>query len=186
MSYSGYDIEDAVVLNKASVDRGFGRCIVLKRSASALKDYRNQTCDQIVAPPDQQGPRFQSYSALDTDGICKPGEKVSPGDILVNKQSPSNTSDFADMSEITYKPSPDRFKGSAPCYVDKVVLSSNSDTHLIIKVLLRHTRRPELGDKFSSRHGQKGVVGVIINEVDMPFNESVRLFFFFFDYYLVN
>jgi DNA-directed RNA polymerase III subunit RPC2 len=64
------------------------------------------------------------------------------------------------------------FKGAVEAVVDKIMLSNNPDDQTIVKILMRETRRPELGDKFSSRHGQKGVVGCIVNQEDMPFNES--------------
>ena len=65
------------------------------------------------------------------------------------------------------------YKGAAPAIVDKVLLtSSNESQDVLIKVLLRQVRRPEVGDKFSSRHGQKGVCGLIVNQEDMPFSEK--------------
>ena len=63
-----------------------------------------------------------------------------------------------------------------PCYVDKVMISVNSENSHLLKILWRQTRRPEIGDKFSSRHGQKGVTGLIAEQVDMPFNDQVRFF----------
>ena len=63
------------------------------------------------------------------------------------------------------------FPGPIPSYVEKVMVSTNSDDYTLIKMLLRQTRRPELGDKFSSRHGQKGVTGLIVQQEDMPFND---------------
>merc|ERR1712156_880657 len=62
--------------------------------------------------------------------------------------------------------------GPIPSFVEKVMISSNADDMYLIKMLLRQTRRPELGDKFSSRHGQKGVTGLIVQQEDMPFNEQ--------------
>ena len=98
MSYSGYDIEDALVLNKASIDRGFGRCIVLRKYACSLKTYPNQAFDRIVPPPpeptNRKGPpRKPRYDTLDEDGICSPGLPIALGDIYINKQTPINTRD---------------------------------------------------------------------------------------------
>lgn len=81
MSYSGYDIEDALVLNRASVDRGFGRCIVLKKVTASIKKYPNQTFDRIVPPLATDGPNNR-FDALDVDGIAAPGELIRPGKVL--------------------------------------------------------------------------------------------------------
>ena len=80
----------------------------------------------------------------------------------------------ADLPPAAYRPTPLTYKGPHGhdhTYVDKVMLSGNkNDTHLI-KLRIRSTRRPELGDKFSSRHGQKGVVGRVVAQEDMPFSD---------------
>ena len=185
MSYSGYDIEDASVLNRASLDRGFGRCTVLKKSVTSIKRYGNHTLDRIVAPPDDSSSGANGggakganrrYAALDSDGLCRVGERVHPGDVLINKQQPINTSDTlpnaTSLPDSAYRPFAVSYKGPEPVYVDKVLLTSNEHDDFLLKVLLRSTRRPELGDKFSSRHGQKGVCGLIVGQEDMPFSES--------------
>lgn len=83
---------------------------------------------------------------------------------MVNKSSPSanigpvNSGNVQTQTE--YKDVPVVFKGTVPAYVEKVMISSNAEDAFLIKLLLRQTRRPEIGDKFSSRHGQKGVTGV--------------------------
>ena len=184
MSYSGYDIEDASVLSKASLDRGFMRCGVLKKSVTAIKRYGNHTLDRIVGPPEPTpavgggAPRgvARRYAALDLDGVARVGERVHPGDVLINKQQPINTTDTlpnpTSLPDSGYRPMTVTYKGPEPVYVDKVLLTSNEHDDFLIKVLLRSTRRPELGDKFSSRHGQKGVCGLIVGQEDLPFSDS--------------
>ena len=94
MSYSGYDIEDAIVLNKSSLDRGFGRCMVLRKHQTVIKRYPNQTYDRIVGPPDFEALgitssyRTQRYAALDSDGICRVRAKLTNGSIMINKENP--------------------------------------------------------------------------------------------------
>ncbi|KAJ3211685.1 DNA-directed RNA polymerase III core subunit ret1 [Entophlyctis luteolus] len=176
MSYSGYDIEDALVLNKASLDRGFGRCQVMRKYASMIKMYPNRTFDRMMQPPD---PVTFRYEALDIDGLASVGEKVYKDQILINKQSPMETrsssndagSAHADVSSVAYKQTPMAHKYPGTSVVDSVLLTTNEEDQLLVKVRVRQTRRPELGDKFSSRHGQKGTVGIIVNQEDMPFND---------------
>eukprot|EP00005_Dracoamoeba_jomungandri_P006609 CAMPEP_0174279002 /NCGR_PEP_ID=MMETSP0439-20130205/61792_1 /TAXON_ID=0 /ORGANISM="Stereomyxa ramosa, Strain Chinc5" /LENGTH=290 /DNA_ID=CAMNT_0015371477 /DNA_START=452 /DNA_END=1321 /DNA_ORIENTATION=- len=116
------------------------------------------------------------YEKLDIDGIVSPGERLEPGDIYINKQTPQNTSDTLSnldvLPETAFQATPLSYKGAEHSYVDKVLLTASTEDHFLIKVLFRSTRRPELGDKFSSRHGQKGVVGIIARQEDMPFNEQ--------------
>jgi len=192
MSYSGYDIEDAVILNKASVDRGFGRCMVLRKHQTSIRQYANGAMDQTRAPPDasqfpdgENDKRFLKYRAIDKDGICLVGEPLDNGTIMVNKESPTDTStkigrtDFglqnnarANLSEMDYKYSGMSYRSPAPSYVDKVIITSNENEQFLIKVMIRQVRRPEVGDKFASRHGQKGVCGLIVPQTDLPFNED--------------
>ena len=188
MSYSGYDIEDAVILNKASVDRGFGRCMVLKKHQTSVRRYANMTTDRTAGPPDasafpdgENDKRFARYRAIDRDGICMVGEELDNGSIMVNKESPTDTSSGtygniegaagSAMSNISYKYSGMSYRNSAPSYVDKVLVTSNENEQFLIKIMVRQVRRPEIGDKFASRHGQKGVCGLIVPQVDLPFNE---------------
>jgi DNA-directed RNA polymerase III subunit RPC2 len=174
MSYSGYDIEDALVLNKASLDRGFGRCIVMKKFTTNLKKY-TLSHDRIVFPqPDALTGKVNSkFEVLDPDGLGAPGERLQNGYVYVNKQTPFNSPDDVtggNKGEITFKNAPQIYRGHLPSFIDKVMIT-NTDDQILIKNLIRQTRRPELGDKFSSRHGQKGVCGLIIRPEDMPFSE---------------
>ncbi|XP_053979495.1 DNA-directed RNA polymerase III subunit RPC2 isoform X3 [Hylaeus anthracinus] len=177
MSYSGYDIEDALILNKASIDRGFGRCLIYRNAKCTLKRYANQTYDRIMGPLIDSNTKkpVWKHDIIDSDGIAAPGEMAENRKVMVNKSAPS-----ANIGPVTsgnvqtqteYKEVPVVFKGPVPAYIEKVMISSNAEDAFLIKLLLRQTRRPEIGDKFSSRHGQKGVTGLIVEQEDMPFND---------------
>ena len=179
MSYSGYDIEDALILNKASLDRGFGRCLVYRKQVCSLKRYANQSFDRIMGPSRDahSGKPIWKHEPLDQDGIVSPGEKVCNRQTLVNKSIPLVTQPLQQQTPGTmgrqdgYKESPVNYKGPTDVYAEKVLVTSNSEESYLIKILLRDTRRPEIGDKFSSRHGQKGVCGLIVQQEDMPFSD---------------
>jgi DNA-directed RNA polymerase III subunit RPC2 len=166
MSFSGYDIEDALVLNKASLDRGFGRCVVLKKSATILKRYANGTFDRLGDPV----ANLPKHQKLEADGLAGVSLEVEQGQVYVNKQVPMVSP--ANPNQITYQDEPLTYKLPVPSYVDKILLTPTESDATLVKVLLRQTRRPELGDKFSSRHGQKGVTGIIVNQEDMPFTDQ--------------
>ncbi|KAL1954842.1 hypothetical protein VTO42DRAFT_530 [Malbranchea cinnamomea] len=177
MSYSGYDIEDALVLNKGSVDRGFGRCQVFRKYATNLKSYSNGTRDRLKGPDIENGVPIRKHALLDHDGLAAVGEKVNSGEVYINKITPENALSSGITGSdaggpVTYIPSPQTYKLADPSYIDKVLISATEGESQLIKVQTRQTRRPEVGDKFSSRHGQKGVVGIIAEQVDMPFNDQ--------------
>jgi len=184
MSYSGYDIEDALILNKASLDRGYGRCQVMRKNATLIRKYANGTFDRLAdAPLDEGGQIQKRYDIIQPDGLAGVGERVDPGDIYVNKQTPTNANDNSfggpasgsasnSLAAASYKNAPLAYKSPVAGYVDKVMLTDTDNDQTLVKVLIRQTRRPELGDKFSSRHGQKGVCGLIVNQEDLPFNDQ--------------
>ncbi|GAB6027282.1 DNA-directed RNA polymerase III subunit RPC2, variant 2 [Chamberlinius hualienensis] len=179
MSYSGYDIEDALVLNKASIDRGYGRCFVYRSAKCYLKRYPNQKMDIIKGPlVDLKTLQpIPKHEALDADGIAATGSLVRCKQILVNRWCPivmdNPINDQPQQQQINQEREfPVPYRTGNPAYVEKVLISSNSEESHIVKLLLRQTRRPEIGDKFSSRHGQKGVTGLIVSQEDMPFTEQ--------------
>ncbi|KAG6393793.1 hypothetical protein SASPL_144365 [Salvia splendens] len=178
MSYSGYDIEDAIVMNKSSLDRGFGRCIVMKKLVAINQKYANGTSDRIIRPQ-RDGHDAEQTQILDDDGLASPGEIIRPRDIYINKQSPIDTksggsiSNTVKLKDSQYKSSKQTYKGTEgdTAVVDRVALCTDKNSNLCIKYMIRSTRRPEVGDKFSSRHGQKGVCGTIVQQEDFPFSE---------------
>ena len=180
MSYSGYDIEDALVLNKASCDRGFGRCQVFKKLGTVLKNYANGTSDCVNASFLDDSKK--EHAKLGDDGLVEVGAQLENEDVYMLKSTPVPTqtgrgaaggrSHAVPSGGIHWREAPSRYMLPDPSYVDKVMISENEAGTRIIKIQTRQTRRPENGDKFSSRHGQKGVVGLIAQQEDMPFSDE--------------
>ncbi|KAH6657687.1 DNA-directed RNA polymerase III subunit RPC2 [Truncatella angustata] len=172
MSYSGYDIEDALVLNKASLDRGFGRSQAFRKYTAELNKYANGSRDRI-------GDRDfnlvnDKHEALTSDGLADVGWKLKSGNVLIKKESPVDTTPGIgnERKSDEYRECPVSFKLYDGAIVDTVMVTQTPYETQLIKVKTRQTRRPELGDKFSSRHGQKGVVGIIVEQEDMPFSDK--------------
>jgi len=140
---------------------------------------------RIPQPTDRNYLELKRHHALDKDGVAKIGEKLDENDIYLNKAIPKDPAHrvsmnynfsreikLADKSTAVYKDDPASFRGMAnSVYVDRIIMTSNSEESCLVKMITRQTRVPEIGDKFSSRHGQKGVVGLIVPQVDMPFSE---------------
>lgn len=184
MSYSGYDIEDATVINQASLDRGYGRCFVYRNQKCFLRKYPSlsNASDKLNGPLISTEPPFKAtfqHSTLDSDGIVAPGEIIQNRQVMVNKCSPTalNLPEAADSSTstpygvevISFKDVPVTYRNPVSSCIEKVLITSNTEESFLIKLLLRQMRRPEVGDKFSSRHGQKGVIGLIAPQEDFPF-----------------
>ena len=177
MSYKGYNMEDAVILNKASIERGFGRSTYYRPSISEELRYSGGLIDQISVPDkDVKGYKSErDYRFLEQDGIIYPEAQVAEGDVVIGKTSPprflSSLEEY-NLASGTRRESSVTMKHGEKGIVDFVLLTENEEGNRLVQVRLRDGRIPELGDKFTSRHGQKGVVGAIVPEADMPFSVS--------------
>ena len=174
MSYEGYNMEDAMVINKAALERGLARSSFFRAYDTSEKKYAGGQVDKFEVPDKNiKGYRSEeAYRNLDDDGVVNPESYVSSGDVLIGKTSPprfleENFGSVADRRRETSITVRHGEKG----IVDAVLLSETVEGSKLAKIRVRDTRQPEFGDKFASRHGQKGVIGLILSPEDVPFTE---------------
>ena len=177
MSYKGWNMSDAVVINKGAIDRGLGRVMMLRTYETEEVKYPGGQKDIIELPnPSVQGYRGEeAYRNLDEDGVVIPESEVKEHDVLIGKTSPPRFLDEVSIFgaiEEKKRESSVVVKGGEKGKVDSVVLCEAPSGNRLIKVRLRLQKIPEIGDKFASRHGQKGVIGLIVPQEDMPFTKD--------------
>jgi len=174
MPYYGFNILDAVVVNQGAIERGLGRSAYFRTYETAESRYPGGQIDKFEIPKEETvgylGEEF--YKKLGEDGLVELEEYVSEKDAIVGKTSPprflEEVSEFGVVQEKRRESSITIRKGK-PGYVDKVFIAEDTEGNKLVKIKIRSNMIPEVGDKFSSKHGQKGVVGAIIPEEDMPF-----------------
>src|SRR3989338_8697283 len=177
MSYKGYNMEDAIIINRGSIDRGMGRGSYYRPMITEELRYSGGLVDEVCIPAkDVKGFKSEKdYRYLEEDGIIYPEAQVKEGDVVIGKTSPPrflSSMEQYSLSAETRRESSVTMKHGEEGVVDVVLITENSEGNKLVQVKLRDQRIPEVGDKFSSRHGQKGVVGLIVNEADMPFTAS--------------
>lgn len=177
ISHRGYNMQDAIILNKAAIERGLGRSAFYRSYKAEERKYPGGQLDTIEAPPkDVRGYMSEhAYRYLDEDGIISPECVVGEEDVLIGKTSPPR---FLEVMEEFGAGVKNRRESSVSTrvgekgIVEKVILSENLDGDKLVKVKVRDPRTPEIGDKFASRHGQKGVIGIIVPQEDAPFTKD--------------
>ena len=179
LPFDGYNIEDAIVLSKSSVDRGLGRTFFYRIYESESQQYPGGMRDNFEIPNAEDNLRGykgeKSYRLLEDDGIIATESTVAGGDILIGKTSPPRFMEEYREFESKGPYRRDTSIGVRPSetgLVDTIILTQSSEGGKMYKVRIRDMRLPEIGDKFASRHGQKGVVGILAKAEDLPYTTN--------------
>ena len=170
--YTGYNQEDSVIMNQGAIDRGFFRSVFYRTYNDTCKNGESfEVPDATVV-----GRRHGDYTKLDVDGLVFPGKNVLGDDIIIAKTAlPRKVfdADFDGMENNEIKKDDSTaLRHSEKGIIDQVILTSNEDGDRFTKVKMRAIRIPQIGDKFASRHGQKGTVGMTYRHEDMPYTQE--------------
>lgn len=172
--YSGYNQEDSIIMSRSAVERGFFRSVFWRSYKAREERQKADAMERFEKPnPSDCQMRRADYSKLDGDGLIMPGAKVLGGDILVGKTIPLTEAEklSARRPQLCKRDASITSRSTEKGVVDKVMLTlNNSDRYA--KVRVRTIKIPNIGDKFCSRHGQKGTNGIQFRQEDMPFNRD--------------
>ena len=174
MCYTGYNQEDSIIMNQSSIERGLFRSAFFRTYQSQEKKEA-KIREEIFEIPDRQkcsGLRHGSYTKLQSDGIIAPGTRVSGDDIIIGKTGKICLDDEDEEQNNEFKTRHDISEAVRPSengIIESVMLTKDRDDFRLAKVKCRSVRIPQIGDKFASRHGQKGTIGMTYRQEDLPF-----------------
>jgi DNA-directed RNA polymerase beta subunit/intein/homing endonuclease len=173
MTHTGYNQEDSVLINKGSIDRGLFMATIYHTEKD---EDKNIIRDEIIRckpdPTKTKGIKFGNYDKLMPNGFIPENSIVENRDVIIAKTIPIKENRNDPTKTIKYEDQSKTFRTTEETYIDKNYTGRNGDGYNFAKVRVRTLRKPVLGDKFSSRHGQKGTIGNIIPECDMPFTKN--------------
>ena len=174
MTHTGYNQEDSLLINKGSIDRGMALVTVYHTEKDEDKQKINGD-EEIRCKPDStktKGMKMGNYNKVNSKGVIPENSLVENRDIIISKVTPIKENKNDHTKVIKYEDQSKIYKTVEETYIDKNYIDRNGEGYNFAKVRLRTVRKPVIGDKFSSRHGQKGTVGNIIPECDMPFTSN--------------
>ena len=173
MCYTGYNQEDSVIMNQSSIDRGLFRSAFFRTYTSEQRIESKLKNEQFEVPDRRQVSKYRmgNYGKLDCEGLIPPGTKVRGDDIIIGKTGLIQYDEDDEKAEIIKRKTDlsEAIRPSEEGTIESVMLTTNRSGYTIAKVKCRSVRIPQIGDKFASRHGQKGTIGMTYRQEDMPF-----------------
>ena len=173
MTHTGYNQEDSILFNKGAIDRGLFQATIYHTEKDEDKKIHGD--EEIRCKPDAsktKGMKFGNYDKVNDAGVIPENSLVENRDIIISKVLPIKEARNDHTKKIKYEDQSRIYRTTEETYIDKNYIERNGDGYNFCKVRLRTVRKPIIGDKFSSRHGQKGTIGNFIPECDMPFLPS--------------
>ncbi len=174
MTHTGYNQEDSVLINKGSIDRGLFQITIYHTEKDEDKQKINGD-EEIRCKPDPnktKGMKYGNYNKVNSKGVVPENTLIENRDVIIAKVTPIKENRNDHTKIIKYEDQSKLYRTVEETYIDKNFIERNGEGYNFAKVRLRALRKPVIGDKFSSRHGQKGTVGNIIPEEDMPFTKN--------------
>jgi DNA-directed RNA polymerase beta subunit len=174
MTHTGYNQEDSLLFNKGSIDRGLFQATIYHTEKDEDKQKINGD-EEIRCKPDPnktKGMKFANYSKVNSKGVIPENTLIQNRDVIISKITPIKENRNDHTKIIKYEDQSRIYRTDEEVYVDKNYIDRNGDGYNFAKVRIRAVRKPVIGDKFSSRSGQKGTIGNIIPEEDMPFTKD--------------
>ena len=173
MCYTGYNQEDSVIMNQSSIDRGLFRSAFFRTYTSEQRIESKLKNEQFEVPDRRQVSKYRmgNYGKLDCEGLIPPGTKVRGDDIIIGKTGLIQYDEDDEKAGIIKRKTDlsEAIRPSEEGTIESVMLTTNRSGYTIAKVKCRSVRIPQIGDKFASRHGQKGTIGMTYRQEDMPF-----------------
>ena len=174
MTHTGYNQEDSLLFNKGSIDRGLFQATIYHTEKDEDKQKINGD-EEIRCKPDAtktKGMKFANYNKVNSKGVIPENTLIQNRDVIIAKITPIKENRNDHTKVIKYEDQSRIYRTDEETYVDKNYIDRNGDGYNFAKVRIRAVRKPVIGDKFSSRSGQKGTIGNIIPEEDMPFTKD--------------
>ena len=173
MSYSGYNQEDSIIFNRRALDLGLFSASIYHTERDEDKKIHGD--EEVRCRPVQsktKGMKYANYGKINENGVIPKDTFLENKDIILGKVIPIKEHRNDPTKVIKYIDQSKIYRTSEDCYIDMNYIQTNGDGYTFAKTKTRAYRVPTIGDKFASRHGQKGTVGIILDHADMPFTED--------------